>query len=115
MGSGPTGNIHRAAPERNRQPSFQSSEPPVPTEGATLAAPENAKVRNGLSLDRLLRHVQLESFIVSNTPAHTMKMLWGMDKPAMKARHILFQKEDKDSYVKTMLESATADRPSVAS
>jgi hypothetical protein len=60
-------------------------------------------------------HVQLESFIISNTPAHTMKMLWGMDKPAMKARHILFQEEDKDSYVKTMLESATADRPSVAS
>ena len=53
-------------------------------------------------------HVQLESFIISNTPAHTMKMLWGMDKPAMKARHILFQEEDKDTYVKTMLESVTA-------
>ncbi len=49
--------------------------------------------------------VRLDSFIISNTPAHTMKMLWGMDKPAMKARHILFQEEDKDSYVKTMLES----------
>ena len=35
-----------------------------------------------------------------------MKMLWGMDKAAMKARHILFQEEDKDTYVRTMLESA---------
>jgi len=60
-------------------------------------------------------NVRLDSFIISNTPAHTMKMLWGMDKPAMKARHILFQEEDKDTYVKTMLESVTAERPSVAS
>ena len=65
MGSGPTGNIHRAAPERNRQPSFQSSEPPAPTEGATLAAPENAKVRNGLSLDRLLRHVSSRCLLLA--------------------------------------------------
>ena len=50
-------------------------------------------------------NVRLDSFIISNTAAHTMKMLWGMDKPAMEARHILFQEEDKDSYVKTMLES----------
>jgi hypothetical protein len=42
-----------------------------------------------------------------------MKMLWGMDKPAMKARQILFQEEDKDSYVKAMLESVTAGRPSI--
>jgi hypothetical protein len=49
MDSGLTDNIHVAAPEGNGRPSFQSSEPPAPTEGATLAAPENAKVRNGLS------------------------------------------------------------------
>jgi hypothetical protein len=60
-------------------------------------------------------NVRLESFIISNTPAHTMKMFWGMDKAAMKTRHILFQEEDKDSYVKTMLESVTAGRPSLAS
>jgi hypothetical protein len=47
--------------------------------------------------------VHLESFIVSNTPSHTMRMLWSMDKPAMAARHILFQEEDKDSYVRTMM------------
>ena len=49
--------------------------------------------------------VHLESFIVSNTPSHTMRMLWSMGKQAMAARHILFQEEDKETYVKTMLES----------
>ena len=48
-------------------------------------------------------NVKLHSFIVSNTPSHTMRMLWGMAKPAMTARHILFQEEDKDAYVRAML------------
>ena len=34
-----------------------------------------------------------------------MKMFWGMDKRAMAARHILFQEEDKDTYVQVMLEA----------
>jgi hypothetical protein len=49
--------------------------------------------------------VCLQSFIVSNTPSHTMKKLWNMDKPAMAERHILFQEEDKDTYVRSMLET----------
>lgn len=49
--------------------------------------------------------VRLDSFIVSNTRSETMRMLWRMDKAAMKARHILFQEEDKESYIRTMLES----------
>jgi hypothetical protein len=49
-------------------------------------------------------NVRLQSFIVSNTPSHTMQMLWDMDKPAMVARHILFQEEDRDTYVRAMLE-----------
>jgi hypothetical protein len=53
-------------------------------------------------------NVRLESFIVSNTPSHTMRMLWGMNKPEMAARHIMFQEEDQDIYVKTMLESVAA-------
>ncbi len=48
--------------------------------------------------------MRLDSFIVSNTPSHTMRMLWGMDKPTMASHHILFQEEDKDTYVRTMLE-----------
>jgi hypothetical protein len=51
--------------------------------------------------------VRLQSFIVSNTPSHTMQMLWDMDKPAMAARHILFQEEDQNTYVRSMLEAVT--------
>lgn len=49
--------------------------------------------------------VVLDSYIVSNTPSHTMQMLWGMDKKAMNDRHILFQEEDQDTYIKMMLEN----------
>jgi hypothetical protein len=52
--------------------------------------------------------VHLESFIVSNTPSYTMRMFWSMDKPAMTEWHVLFQEEDKESYVRQMLESVTA-------
>ena len=37
-----------------------------------------------------------------------MRMLWGMEKAEMQERHILFQEEDKDTYVRTMLESVIA-------
>ena len=47
--------------------------------------------------------VDLQSFIVSNTPSTTMHMLWHMKKSEMQKRHVLFQ-EDKDTYIKTMLE-----------
>ncbi|MBS1816541.1 MAG: DEAD/DEAH box helicase family protein [Acidobacteria bacterium] len=49
--------------------------------------------------------VQLHSFIVSNTPSHVMRMFWNMDKAAMAAKNIVFQEEDKDTYVETMLRS----------
>jgi hypothetical protein len=42
-------------------------------------------------------NVRLHSFIVSNTPSFTMRMLWGLDKAAMTQRHIMFQEEDKDT------------------
>ncbi len=47
--------------------------------------------------------VRLESFIVSNTLSTTMRPLWDMEKSEMQRRHVLFQKEDKDSYIGTML------------
>jgi hypothetical protein len=47
--------------------------------------------------------VRLHSFIVSNTPSHTMRMLWKMEKDEMQKRHILFQEEDRDFYVRSML------------
>ena len=32
-----------------------------------------------------------------------MRMLWRMEKSEMQKRNVLFQEEDKDSYVGTML------------
>ena len=37
-----------------------------------------------------------------------MRMLWNMDKADMQQCHILFQEEDKDTYVRSML-SIVAD------
>lgn len=51
-------------------------------------------------------NVCLHSYIVSNTPSHTMEQLWDMDKAEMSARNILFQEEDQSTYVQMMLESA---------
>ena len=47
--------------------------------------------------------VRLQSFIVSNTPSATMRRQWGMEKSEMQKRHVLFQEEDMDSYVGTIL------------
>ena len=47
--------------------------------------------------------VKLNSFVISNTPSHTMKLLWGLDKSDMESRNILFQEEDKGCYVEVML------------
>ncbi|OYV82294.1 MAG: DEAD/DEAH box helicase, partial [Planctomycetia bacterium 21-64-5] len=52
--------------------------------------------------------VRLHSFIVSNTPSFKVRMLWGMEKEAMNARHILFQDEDAASYVRGMLSEVLA-------
>ena len=50
------------------------------------------------------RSVTLSSFIISNTPSHVMRLLWTIDKKSMEARNIYFQKEDKGTYIRTMLE-----------
>tara|TARA_R110000868_G_scaffold405577_1_gene685098 strand:- start:21756 stop:25022 length:3267 start_codon:yes stop_codon:yes gene_type:complete len=46
--------------------------------------------------------VILSSFIISNTPSHVMRLQWPVEKNAMDARNILFQDEDKDTYVDVM-------------
>jgi hypothetical protein len=51
--------------------------------------------------------VILESFIVSNTPSHVMRSLWDIEKPEMTRRHILFQEEDKDTYIGAMLQDSS--------
>lgn len=37
-----------------------------------------------------------------------MRMLWNMEKGEMQKRHVPFQEEDKDSYVRSMLEATGA-------
>lgn len=56
--------------------------------------------------------MSLSSFIVSNTSSHMMRLQWhGKTKADMEARNILFQDEDPDTYIRTMLTSAVfADR-----
>lgn len=49
--------------------------------------------------------IVLDSFIVSNTPSHVMRKQWGIEKTEMAERHIVFQDEDKETYVGTILES----------
>lgn len=49
--------------------------------------------------------VILNSFIVSNTPSHVLRMQWhGKTKADMETRHIVFQDEDTGSYIRTILE-----------
>ena len=49
--------------------------------------------------------VELKSYIVSNTPSATMQLLWNMTKEDMKRRLVLFQEEDKDSYISELLKA----------
>jgi hypothetical protein len=49
--------------------------------------------------------VVLSSFIISNTPSHVMRLQWTVDKVTMQSRNILFQEEDKLTYVRSMLSS----------
>ncbi len=71
--------------------------------GGGLLYVENLKGATGEVALRL-GNVRLHSFIVSNTPSYTMSMLWRMEKSEMQKRHVLFQEEDSDSYVRSMLD-----------
>ena len=52
-------------------------------------------------------NVFLRSYIISNTPSAMMRILWNKGKDEIRTRNVLFQEEDQDSYVRSMLESAT--------
>jgi len=56
-------------------------------------------------------NITLEAFIVSNTPSHVMCWQWGIGKDEMNRRHVVFQDEDKDSYIRTILQLATGGQP----
>ena len=51
---------------------------------------------------------RLQSYIVSNTSSVTMRALWSKEKNEMLKRNVLFQEEDRETYVRSMLESATS-------
>src|SRR4029079_16221760 len=53
--------------------------------------------------------VILNSFIISNTSVHVMELQWGIDKAKMTERHILFQEEEKDTYVDTLLSTPLSE------
>lgn len=50
--------------------------------------------------------VVLSSFIISNTPAFRVEMQWGLDRSELEGLNILFQEEDRDTYVGTLLSRA---------
>ena len=52
-------------------------------------------------------NVVLNSFIVSNTPFHKVRG-WGMEKDDLAARHVLFQLEDRDTYIEKLLSTVVA-------
>ena len=54
--------------------------------------------------------VTLNSFIISNTPSHVMKRQWAVDKADMTTRHILFQDEDRNTYIQALLSKALATK-----
>lgn len=59
--------------------------------------------------------VTLNSFVISNTPVHEMQLLWSVDKAQMKAWNVLFQREDKSSYVEALLTKSLSTSGAAAS
>lgn len=53
-------------------------------------------------------NVVLNSFIISNTPSHEIERLWGVRKADIQAKNIVFQEEDKSTYIKSILDKVTA-------
>jgi hypothetical protein len=88
----------------------------IDPKGIRHLGPTDPKIRFHETVKEIERRladpsVCLSAFIVSNTPSHTMRLLWGMNKEAMEACNILFQEEDRDSYIQRMLDGAlVADR-----
>lgn len=47
--------------------------------------------------------VTLDSYIISTTPSHVMRKHWRIEKSEMLKRHVIFQEEDKPTYIGTLL------------
>ena len=80
----------------------------VDPKGIRNLGPEDPKIRFYETVKEIEERlgdpdVHLQSFIVSNTPSHEIRRQWNKEKSEMQRCNILFQKEDKDSYVGAML------------
>ncbi len=51
--------------------------------------------------------VVLNSFIISNTPSHETTKLWSVEKADIQARNVVFQEEDKDTYIQSIFEKVS--------
>jgi hypothetical protein len=49
-------------------------------------------------------NLMLDSYIVSDTPSSTMTMVWNVEKRQMLEKHIVFQEEDRATYIQSILE-----------
>ena len=80
----------------------------VDPKGLRYLGPNDPKIQFYEKIKEIERYlgdptVHLDSFIISNTPSTTMCKLWQMEKDEMQRRHILFQEEDRETYVSTIL------------
>ena len=53
----------------------------------------------------------LNSYIISNTSSHEMRLLWSIDKSGMRKSNILFQSEDSLTYVEDLITSSLNPSP----
>jgi len=49
-------------------------------------------------------HTHLHAFLISRTPSSELQLLWSVDKSEMLALNVLFQEEDRETYVRAMLD-----------
>lgn len=49
--------------------------------------------------------IVLNSFIISNTPSHEVEKLWSTTKDKISEKNIVFQEEDKETYIKNILDT----------
>jgi hypothetical protein len=79
--------------------------PQVKTALAQHLTADRADLERGLA--KVVASVRVSSFILSNTRASVMEKEWSpMKKAEMEERNILFQSDDRDSYVEAMLAAA---------
>jgi hypothetical protein len=81
----------------------------VDPKGIRNLGPSDAKIQFHETIKEIEQRladtaVHLHSFIVSNTPSAVMMMLWNLGKAEIRRRHVLFQEEDKQTYIRDMLQ-----------